>query len=467
MLIENKAKDSLIKFKMLKYFTYMQNNADSFANHILVLIAFFLSISPSTVSLFYTLILVLFVFKKEKLKSLKIIKDNYVILSLLLYIGLYYFGILFANETVSAYTYAKKTDFLFNIILISIFLQYKFIPRILAAYIMGVFVSELFSYALAFGVITGPFLGSFQLASHDNPSPFMHHIHYGFTLAFTSYLLLELIKNSHSLILKVISSFFLLSISINLILNVGRTGYVLYIIGICIFIILNYKRHSLKVIPISIIFVTLIFFLAYQFSPIFKSRIDQTTHAVTKIYHNSYKSSIGLRLEKYSQAFDLSIEKPLFGYGTGQHLKLLYQDAKEKNLWYADIIKTHPNLDSEYLDIVVQFGLLGLLIYLNLFYQAIKYKQTDIHLKNIQLVLVIFYILFSFEAVGVIHHALAQTFLFFMSITLVKKKIDEMPLEKISFINLCLYIFVGAIFFLRSKIHLGDPIKSFLHNLIV
>lgn len=444
-----------------KLIQYLRNNSDLLANHLLVLIAFFLPISAKTTGFFYALLLILFLFKKEKFNAIKKIKDNAVAWSVIAYVMLYYFGILFADDINSAYHYAKKAAFLLNIILIIIFLQYKFIPRILTAYVLGVFVSELFSYSLAFGLLDGPFFGSHPFASFENPSPFMFHIHYGFTLAFTAYLLLEIFKRHVSFLYRLLTGLFLLSISINLVLNVGRTGYVLYIIGIVLFIFFYYKKQSLKILPFALILISSIYFLAYQYSPIFKSRIDQTTSSIVDIYtHNAYNSSIGLRLEKYSQSVDLFVKEPFFGYGTGQHLEVAYQDAKEKKLWYANIIKDQPTLDSEYLDILIQFGLFGLLIYLNIFYQAIKYQQNDTYLKNIQLVLIIFYILFSFEAVGIIHHTLSRTFLFFMAITLVKKQPDETALEKISYKTLSYYILMGTLFFLSSQIHLGDSIKT-------
>jgi O-antigen ligase len=290
----------------------------------------------------------------------------------------------------------------------------------------------------------------------------MYHIHYGFSLAFAAYLLLETIKRNPTFLLKALSALFFISISINLILNIGRTGYVLYIISLLLFIFLNYKQNSLKALPIALLSLTLAFLLAYQFSPLFKKRIDTTTQSVTKAFtKNDFKSSIGLRIEKYKLAYEAFKEKPLLGYGTGEHLQSIHQLAVEKKLWFASSIAGHPNLDSEYLDIIIQFGLLGLIVYLNIFYQSIKYKQPDPLLKNIQIVLVVLYILFSFEAVGVIHHKLAETFLFFISITLIKQTDKETPLPRTSNMELFIYILVGGIFFLRSQLHLGTHIKSF------
>lgn len=47
------------------------------------------------------------------------------------------------------------------------------------------------------------------------------------------------------------------------------------------------------------------------------------------------------------------------------------------------------NLHSDYLDVLVQFGLIGLLVFLNIFYQILKYNQKDSKLKALQILLVI------------------------------------------------------------------------------
>lgn len=459
--------DITTKFQSQKYVRLLSSHANTLANHLLVLISFFLPISMATDKLLYIFLFILFLFKPDKYASFNKIKENRVLWAIILYVALYYFGIFVANDKINAYEYAKTATFLLNAVLILIFIEARFIPRILAAFVFGVFVSELLSYFLAFNIIDGPFFGSHPLASFQNPSPFMYHIHYGFILAFTSYILLLGLKETATPFLKFLMFLFLVSISVNLVLNIGRTGYILYIIGIFLYIIFNHKKYVKRYIILGCTTILLIFSLAYQFSPRFHARTDLTIESLSKIYqHDNYQSSIGLRIEKYKQAFDLFLERPLFGYGTKEHLGVVYNDAKEKNLWYAAGIKNHSNLDSEYLDMLIQFGLVGLIIYLNIFFQGLRYQQPDTKLKQIQNVLILFYIFFSFEAVGIIHHTLAQTFLFFITITLVHKLPEETDLPKISSKELLLYSFVGLLFFLRSQFHFGDAIKSYIHQVL-
>lgn len=447
------------------FLTFLRADRDTLANHSLVLIAFFLTISGKTVGYLYSFLLILFLLKNNKPNIIQLIKNNSVVLAIVLYVIMYFCWTIISNDFNSAFDYAKKTMFLLYIIVIITFLKQEFIPRILTAFILGVFVSEIFSYSLAFEWIKAPFLGSQAFASVNNPSPFMYHIHYSFILAFTAYLLLETIKRSTSLYSRVFAIIFICTITINLVLNIGRTGYILYIVGVILFIILNYKKQSYKIIPLALVGLIIVFTLAYQFSYTYQKRVDLTFNSLEKmITHNQYQSSLGLRVEKNKLVKELAQEKPFFGYGTGQHIKVVYNAAKEKTLWYVSTIKKHGNLDSEYLDIIMQFGLIGLLIFLNIFYQTLTYKQGNWSLKKIQLVVIIFYILFSFVNVGIIHHKLSEFFLFFISITLIQVTDQKKYLDRISYKEIILYILIGGLLFIRSLFHFSAPINNFLRT---
>ena len=78
-------------------------------------------------------------------------------------------------------------------------------------------------------------------------------------------------------------------------------------------------------------------------------------------------------------------ESPIFGVGTGDHINYI----KNKIIDYKypepmlNILNggENANLHSDYLDIFVQFGFIGLLIFLNIFYQIVRYKTENEHLK--------------------------------------------------------------------------------------
>ena len=444
---------------------FLKHKRDILANHTLVLIAFFLPIGGRSIDTLYYFLLILYILKKDRPNPFLLIKNNPVILSITLYVGMYYIWILFSNDYSSSFKYATKASFLLYIIVIVSFLKHEFIPRILASFILGVLVSEVISYSLAFGFIEAPFFESQLLASIKNPSPFMYHIHYSFVLAFTAYLLLERIKLNDSIYPRLFAAFFFLTITINLTLNIGRTGYILYILGVLLFIFLNYKKQSYKIIPIVILLLFFVFFAAYKFSPTYQTRVDLTKNSVQKMFfEDQYNTSIGIRIEKNSLINELTVTELFFGHGTGEHLKAAYQMAKEKKMWFASAIKNHPNLDSEYLDTIMQFGFFGLLILLNIFYQTMKYKQTDMYLKRIQITFILFYILFSFANVGIIHHKLSNIFLFFIAITLTQVQSDEKTLDSISYKEFSIYCFFALLLYLRSSFHFGAPIKKVIQT---
>jgi len=429
---------------------YMQANVNLIANHLLVVAAFFLSIGASVPHDVFQILLVLFIlFKSEKLESLKAAFKNPVVMSFVLYVLMAYIWVLVSDDMAFSYGKAKDLKFFLFALLIFVFVEYKYIDRIITAFLVGVFISELFSYALSLGFIDGPFMFSYELASITNPSPFQHHIHYGFILAIASVLLLELIYRSRSIKEKSVAILFFSLISVNLVMNVSRTGYILYVIGIFVFLVLHYKKNLLKIGLVFIVLMSTAFFLAYNFSSMFQKRVDLTISSVKKIvYEDNYKSSIGIRFMQYGRAIESWKERPLTGHGTGMHL-LVVGEKRGADLTHRKEKFQYSSLDSQYFDGLVQFGIIGLLVFLNIFYQLFRYKQPDKYLKDLQYIFVILYLLYSLQTGSMRTGMVPYVLFFIMTLSLIPKK-DDTVLPKVSCREILFYTIAGSILFMIS-----------------
>lgn len=400
---------------------YLSDNANALGNHLIVIMAFFSVINPGPYSGAYTYLLILFLFKPNKMDKLKEVFTNKVVQAILLFVSMSVVWVYVADDVSLAKPAKENYVYLLHVVGILLFLEYKYVHKVIAAFILGVFVNELLSYAIAFGWISHPFVFSFEGSRLDNPTPFMYHIIYGFVLAVTGTLLAQLYSEKKSKWVKFSVALFFISISTNLVLNIGRTGYVLFVIGLILLVFLKYKKNVFKLVLVMVLFFTFLFYTAYNFSPQFKVRIDQTVVSVNKIIDdNNYGSSIGMRFLQVKQGYQLFLERPIWGYGTGQNIKVMYQDAVDKKLSYARSIKNFFTNDNLYLDITLQFGLVGLILYLNIFYQTMRYQQPVIYLKHFQLIVVVLYLLYGLQS-GLIIPALALL----LAIPLVKKKQDE------------------------------------------
>jgi len=439
-----------IQTKLIDIYLYMRTNVDIISNHLLIIAAFFLPISRGPIHDIFQILLILFIFlKPNKLDSIKSIFKNKVIMAFFIYVLMAYIWVFVSDDFVFSYSKAKDLKYFLFSALIFVFLEHKYINRLIGAFLLGIFVSELFSYALSFGFLHGPFLFSYELASLKDPSPFQHHIHYGFMLAIASNLLLILIIRASTFTERVIELSFFIIISINLVLNVSRTGYILYVIGTLIVIFLYYKKSFIKVLLISIVGLFLASLLAYKFSNMFHDRVDLTIKSINNIvFENNYSSSIGYRFVQYGRAIDSYKQRPITAHGTGMHL-LVVGEERGNDLTHRKEKFLYSCLDSQYFDLLVQFGVVGLIVFFNIFYQIIRYRQSDIYLKNIQYIFVALYLLYSLQT-GSMRVGLVPYLLFFLITVTLVHKTNEIKLNKVSFKELLLYILCGGTIFLVS-----------------
>jgi len=82
---------------------------------------------------------------------------------------------------------------------------------------------------------------------------------------------------------------------------------------------------------------------------------------------------LGQRAGIYYYAYDVIKEHPLFGVGTGDSMDEIRKIIPEK--WES--LKQMPHEHNQFLSVLVKLGIVGLLIYLNIFYQIVKYKQQE------------------------------------------------------------------------------------------
>lgn len=156
---------------------------------------------------------------------------------------------------------------------------------------------------------------------------------------------------------------FAVALMINtLFLSGGRTGYLSMPIVILYFC---YQHFGIKKIFIPIGILIILAISAYFISPTFHERIQQTIHNTStyvKTGQGADSTSVGIRLRDAKTALWSFKEKPLFGYGLGgiPHATQNYLTHLHKPpMSYYD-----PLTDSDYLNMLMQHGLIGLIGFL-------------------------------------------------------------------------------------------------------
>ncbi len=135
----------------------------------------------------------------------------------------------------------------------------------------------------------------------------------------------------------------------------GRTGMFVFC---CLALLYLYQRLSLVKWAISVIVFVSLLGAAYFTSDNFSGRVDEAFSEITHYEPGQSRTSIGQRFDWWTISIQLIKAKPLFGHGTGS-----YEAAHGRAIQKSRITPT-DNPHNEYLFLGVQFGLLGLALFI-------------------------------------------------------------------------------------------------------
>jgi len=427
-------------------------------NHLLVIYAFLFPISLYSSSFIFSLILILFLIRRNfKEYLLPIIKKDVVqafMLFFLIHI-LWLYGtenFIQAKHSINVVKYS-----LFPLIFLS-FIDKKFAKYIIIGFITGMLFSEIFSYALQFHILPWEYsianIPIYSAAAVGDPSPFLNHSHYASSLAFVSIILIyKLIKNTTTNFEKFISLSFIISISTNLSLIGGRIGYILYIILILFLIAFIYRKKFLTPLLIFTILVGGFFTLAYNFSPLFQQRISQTQTTIAGFSQGKtdFTTSLGQRVGFWYYSTDVIKSNPIFGVGTGDYLDAVRKIIPDNENNY--IIKhelEHPH--NIYIQLLLQFGVIGLFAFLYLIYKIIIQKTESEYMQFVKYAIIIT-LLISLLTETFIYRYYLPVFIIIVSATLSSSSYIKSNEILFSKKTVKIYILLLLLAILNAKLH--------------
>jgi len=374
-----------------------------YMNYLAVTYAFVLPITWKGKSTIFIFILLLFFARRNFIYYLKESFANPIVKAFLLYL-LVHFLWLFGTEN---FDQAKKMiDYAKFAIIPLVFLTFltkEFAHKVIAGFVSGIFLSELLSYLVRFQFFP-PKLDLFTknlytISDINNPTPFLYHMHYTVSLSIViAFFVIQLLNRETSLKLKIISILFISTATINLSLVGGRSGYLSYVVLLLTVVLLKFKRKALVPLLITTLLISAISYTAYNNSPVFKYRINQSLTAIETSNTNieDYTSSLGVRLGFWVYGSKVIENNLLFGVGTGDQMDEVRAYIPSNQVY----VSRHPHLHSVFLSQLVQFGIIGFFVYLNIFFQIFRYKYKDEYSKEIAFVI----------SIGIIIATLTETF---------------------------------------------------------
>jgi len=388
------------------------NSIDNINSYLLMLTAFFLPLTVFGGNLFAVLIFLLWLVKADFKTDFYRLKDNKLVIAVLLYLLVHVVALLWTADIESGlWTLKKQLKFLF-IPIFMLFVKREHVKYYILAFLASMSLSEIWSYGIFFQLL--PLYGGATLI---DPIPLMSHITYNPFLAIAIYLLSYYVLFDHSInrSKKVIYSFFIITMSINMFITGGRAGQVMYFAMLVVLIFQYFPKNAFKASSVSLFVLVITSSTFYLNSKIFSDRVDS---AVTELsdYKNHTHSSTGMRISSAINSWSIIKEHPVIGVGTGDYKNEFIKASIKNNLKLEDKLVIH-NPHNMYVLILVQFGLLGLAAILYLFYAQIKIaiNSNEEFVKKIGIALPLLYLLIMLSDSYLMVHMTGLLFIFISS----------------------------------------------------
>lgn len=268
--------------------------------------------------------------------------------------------------------------FLLPIIAFSLIPNEKHIQLLIKVFIITMFVNEIISYGIIFEL----------WGSLDNlgfPTPFMHHTAYSLFVTIAILIIGYEFIHENNLQVKFFYFIFLLTMSGNLIISGGRNGQATLLLTIIVFSILHFKT-SLRKGLLLFLAPILLFTVAYFTFSQFKDRTDRIySDSKAVIINQNFQTSFGNRLfaffiaDKYIEDYNYFLGE---GAGSIKITKNKILEKHFKDVKHSNTIYTH--FHQYYVSTLVQYGLVGLILLLFLFYYLFKIKIINSNINYIK-----------------------------------------------------------------------------------
>lgn len=298
------------------------------------------------------------------------------------------------------------------------YIKKEYIGYAISTFILGMLLSEILSY--------GNFLNLWEIkfGSQMNPTVFLNHTQYSLFLSITSIILFTKGLYDKNKILKTIYFFFFFTVTLNLFINSGRTGYITFLLTI-IFVTIAIYKPTTKIFFASIFLLGTFLALIYNFSPNFKTRINDGKHDIKILQaDNDYYSSVGARIGLWIVAESMFKQNPILGVGVANNLHAKNNFLRHSPRKELKVLARFIHFHNSFLEILIQFGIIGLTMFLYILYLISKVKIKDIKYKVLKYSLLSIFILGSFADIMFFLNSTMSLFAFMLGIVLAQSRVE-------------------------------------------
>lgn len=356
-------------------------------NILAVIYLFSLTVSYKISGTLIYIILFIFLLNPKVGTYLKNSLKNSFVQAGLLYLAVILIWFIGTHDLSFAITQLKINKFYLLPILFFAFIRVEYFKYYVLAFILGAIVNFVWTYLMFFNIIDNHYS---NLIINQSEHAFLIFL----TIISLFY---RLVKYEDKLVYKILIIFIILLLSSNVFL-LKKTQIVSYVIVLFVAFIYLYRKDIVKILILSLTFLS-IFLIGINFLfPTVKYQLLHELDGVQKaIQKQDFTNSMSARLGVAYYSLQVIEVSPIFGYGTGDHayeVKKAINNSELKNIdskSYDILIGTlitgkHVTLHNTFLQVLVQYGIIGLLIFLNIFYQILKFTRGETNIYSLLIV---------------------------------------------------------------------------------
>jgi O-antigen ligase len=384
---------------------------DKTYQYLLIILAFLIPLTVSGANTIIVIICVLWLFSGNyKSKFNEIISSKLMIASIVFYFA-HVLGMIWTKDLEwGLHILHKMWYFLLLWPILFTLVKKEYLNLYISFFLLAILVTESASYLVWFEIIE-----PFKNATVENPTPFMSHISYNPILAFAIYLVLHQLFFNKKLsnLLFSFYGFFAVAMSINMFITGGRAGQVGFFIMLSILVFQFFDKQRIKSLLVIFIMIPSIFIGAYQYSDLFKERVDLVIIEFKDVERDVHHTSIGLRINFAINSFEVIKQNPIIGVGTGD----FPSEYKKINQINTPRLPNATNPHNMYTLVTMQLGLIGLVSMLAIFYYQIRlsFNSPNKFIRDVGITLPLMFLVLMLSDSYLLGHYTTLMFVFFSS----------------------------------------------------
>ena len=355
-------------------------------NYLIIGYAFSIPVSLDLLRIFAPLIIIVWLFEGNMRDKFSSIAKEPVFKAIGLLILILFVSLMWTDPENLKFGFKYITRFWYILPMLAIFTSLKrsYIPYIVTAFLGGMFVSVIASFLIYFHIIP------FEKFISEGAAPFMHHTLYSIFLAFSIGILLKYFLSSQTLLYRIIYGLLFLLFTINLFINIGRAGHLLFFMITPLVLVSHYKV-TIRSVGLTLLSIIVFFYLVFTFSSNFREKMELTYQ---NLNHISYSTSLGARVGLNIVAKDIIAEHPVLGVGAGDYLseKTKMVDKKYPDRHYVRYLVHYHN---QYAEFLVIAGIFGLLAYILIWIQIGRISVQNETMQAIKYLLLLTFVMAS------------------------------------------------------------------------